>query len=458
MANIYVRKSGNDSNDGSTPALAKLTIKSAIETALTNDIIYVGSGVYRDVDITINKNITIIADYTGENTGDAGEVVWTGYQNDTDSPSVNWCLSASGGSYKVIIDGFYFTGWNCGGDNMFSFKLGSGSKIKNCNFYRMKAYAYFINNLEYLENCYFSECIVTAVTTAIILVLQSGANATLKNVIIESSGRGNSASKIIYLGGNSTINIYNSDISGIIGNTLATAIYCQDEQNKGDSFNLNVYNSIFNANGYAIYISISGGSKLVNLYNCSCWDNANSNYGVDNDYNPQNGNNIILKQRPLISKYSYASNKADVNSLPDDINGGIRPAYGNTYGNIGAIESTSDIIQKESTIKDSGDYSVKVAPCNYFKKVFQVPVTASELKTVKVKIRIDGTWGTYRPRVSLSGQGMTLSTATKNATTGSFEELTVSGTPTTTGIALLTIEAHSANTDAVFYIDTITIE
>lgn len=58
----------------------------------------------------------------------------------------------------------------------------------------------------------------------------------------------------------------------------------------------------------------------------------------------------------------------------------------------------------------------------------------------------------------LSGQGMTLSTATKNATTGSFEELTVSGTPTTTGIALLTIEAHSASTDAVLYIDTITIE
>ena len=110
MANIYVRKSGNDSNDGSTPALAKLTIKSAIETALTNDIIYVGSGVYRDVGITINKNITIIADYTGENTGDAGEVVWTGYQNDTDSPSDNWCLSANGGSYKVIIDGFYLTG------------------------------------------------------------------------------------------------------------------------------------------------------------------------------------------------------------------------------------------------------------------------------------------------------------------------------------------------------------
>ena len=101
---------------------------------------------------------------------------------------------------------------------------------------------------------------------------------------------------------------------------------------------------------------------------------------------------------------------------------------------------------------------MKVAPCNYFKREFQIPVTANILRTVKAKIRIDGTWGDYRPRITLSGQGMTLSSATKNSTTGSFEELTVRGTPTTTGLALLTVEAHSTSTDAIMYLDTITMD
>lgn len=57
---IYVSKSGNDSWDGLTPATAKLTIKNAIRFIAANGTIHVASGTYRENQITITKNLTII--------------------------------------------------------------------------------------------------------------------------------------------------------------------------------------------------------------------------------------------------------------------------------------------------------------------------------------------------------------------------------------------------------------
>ena len=48
MATLYVRKTGNDSNDGSTPALAKLTIGAALTAAANDDTIDIGVGTYSE--------------------------------------------------------------------------------------------------------------------------------------------------------------------------------------------------------------------------------------------------------------------------------------------------------------------------------------------------------------------------------------------------------------------------
>jgi hypothetical protein len=182
---------------------------------------------------------------------------------------------------------------------------------------------------------------------------------------------------------------------------------------------------------------------------------AGSNYGVTEADGVAKAN-YILQTIEDISRYSPLLGLGNASYPATDIKGNPRPAYGNTNGNIGALESVHENVQKETVIFDSGATSLKIHPCNFFKKTFQIPVVASTERTVKIKIRIDGTF-VLRPRVSLSGQGMTLSQATKDATTGSFEELTVSGIPATTGIALLTIECHATNTDAFAYIDTITL-
>ena len=52
---IHVAKTGNDSNDGTTYALAKLTIANAITTAAAGDTIYIWPGSYAEA-LTVNKD------------------------------------------------------------------------------------------------------------------------------------------------------------------------------------------------------------------------------------------------------------------------------------------------------------------------------------------------------------------------------------------------------------------
>ncbi len=484
MANIYVRKSGSDSNDGSTPALAKLTIAGAISAMNSGDIIYVGSGVYREGDIlTGQKTVTIIGDITGEHTGDAGEVIWSGMDlTDTINNSYSYIIKSDGEGYGIYLENILFTN--------FKITLGTGCIqkdnygdfiIKKCTLYSIfvpnnaiRAIHYHHTNTSSSENIILEDikiinCISygTTVGRGIEINTQTTSNNTLsiKNIYIDNCFSSYSSSSTftgVYARFYGTLNNFenyticncnplsrnNDGIRGI-----------DFESNKDcDFYNCSMYNC--SARGL-VGLFLCGQTHTYTGHNCSVHNNI---VGTDTEYYIVEDNwvrkaNYVIPKVSHLSRFSPLKGAGSTTFPATDIDGNPRPVYGNgTACDIGAVESTSDIIQKESTIKDSGDYSIKVSPCNYFKKTFQVPVTASTLRTVKVKIRIDGTWGTYLPRVSLSGQGMTLSQDTKNSTTGSFEELTVSGTPTTTGIALLTIEAHSANTDAAFYIDTITIE
>lgn len=82
-ATYYVRKTGSDSNAGTTPTTAFLTIKKAATVAKNGDTVYVGSGAYADsVSVkNVNANTTPVryyADTTGAMTGDAaGDVIVT---------------------------------------------------------------------------------------------------------------------------------------------------------------------------------------------------------------------------------------------------------------------------------------------------------------------------------------------------------------------------------------------
>lgn len=77
----YVRKTGNDSNGGKSPASSFATIGKAAGVACAGDTIYVGAGVYNESGILPASSgssggyILYMADTSGAKTGDAGPVV-----------------------------------------------------------------------------------------------------------------------------------------------------------------------------------------------------------------------------------------------------------------------------------------------------------------------------------------------------------------------------------------------
>ncbi len=490
MANIYVRKSGSDSNDGSTPALAKLTIASAISAMTSGDTIYVGSGVYKDYDIYAgNKSYNIIGDTTGEFTGDAGEVIWSGMNSDdTDFNNVQYNPIRNNGGCNQHIENIIFENWKMsyyiflgslsGVDGTTIFK-----NIKIKNIFAIKdggTSIYLIWTGRY--GCTIEDILIDGVfaysnvsTNIVAVTTNERYDSTVRNVKnikisnLTAISYGNSGQSSVWgadLGGGNGLNAENIDVENLTAFSYYESNVRGVRSGDGSVLNnisvRNLYSNSLNrvATTYGIERGTINNSSVFNI-------NANQYSGtpvvekyhyVTNINNPIDKADYTIPKISPISKYSPLRGQGYTEFPTTDIEGNPRPAYGNgTACDIGASEATSEVVQRESVIKDAGDYSAKVAPCNYFKRQFQIPVTAGKLRTVKVKIRIDGTWGTYLPRVSLSGQGMTLSQTTKNSTTGSFEELTVSGTPSTTGIALLTVEAHSANTDAIMYLDTITL-
>ena len=87
MATYFVRKSGLDSNDGLSAGAAFLTIDKAASTVAAADTVYVGAGTYRelvtlDTAGTSGNQITYVADVDGSQTGDAGLVIISAFDDD----------------------------------------------------------------------------------------------------------------------------------------------------------------------------------------------------------------------------------------------------------------------------------------------------------------------------------------------------------------------------------------
>lgn len=126
MATYYIRKTGNNSNNGTSPSTAWATLAKALATGSTvaaGDIVYVGSGVYHEaVTVAVSGSsgspISVIADVFGQYTGDAGPVYWSNWLgasgfNSAPVATVTACLTTNSQD-DVTITGFYFVGGGCG--------------------------------------------------------------------------------------------------------------------------------------------------------------------------------------------------------------------------------------------------------------------------------------------------------------------------------------------------------
>jgi parallel beta-helix repeat protein len=121
--------SGSDTNVGGDPASALRTISKAAEIALDGYTIVVGAGTYREGVTTdrsgrVAQRLRFIADVSGSQTGDAGQVL------------INATNTAVGAGFRVsgslgtVVDGFTITG---GADGGVVFKSRSNdSSVRNC--------------------------------------------------------------------------------------------------------------------------------------------------------------------------------------------------------------------------------------------------------------------------------------------------------------------------------------
>jgi len=106
VATKYVRKTGSDSNGGTSPSDAWLTINKALTTMASGDTCYVGAGTYREVvPVTISPaaETKLIGDLDGTHTGDAGAVIWTGFlTNDKTVASTSPTVTLNGKDFLTF--------------------------------------------------------------------------------------------------------------------------------------------------------------------------------------------------------------------------------------------------------------------------------------------------------------------------------------------------------------------
>jgi len=135
MATYYVRKSGSDSNNGTSPATAWLTIGKALGAAgiASGDTVYIGAGVYRET-VTIamtsaTGTTSVIGDVDGSKTGDAGIVRWTAWTTDDKTTPASAILLQFAGRDFLSFQNILFYGSSAGSAMISSTTTGAATNI-----------------------------------------------------------------------------------------------------------------------------------------------------------------------------------------------------------------------------------------------------------------------------------------------------------------------------------------
>jgi parallel beta-helix repeat protein len=148
-ATYYVRKTGNNSNTGTTTTQAWLTIQKAAATMVAGDVVYVGAGTYSEEVIPTNDGTAVnliryVADTTGAFTGDAGTVLIS---------------SATLQAFDIDTDNYLrITGFKMTGGTARALRINSstGVIIEDCEIYSSTGDGIYPND----STCTLDRCIV----------------------------------------------------------------------------------------------------------------------------------------------------------------------------------------------------------------------------------------------------------------------------------------------------------
>lgn len=441
MTTYYVGSGGNNANSGLSWALRKATLNGAEDVPVTaGDTVYVGPGSYRetltiDVSGSSGSTITYIADVTGEHTDGVGGIVRiTGSDNDQTATRAS-TITASSKNYRTFT-GFALdtttgqaialtdcTNWiiqDCSIQQAASdlFRSSGASQaaitIRRCVMLGGTAHGINFTHTSTVDNTghLVENCIINAVSTNGISTTRVGGivvkNCTISGAV--SAGiRVNAA-----LTAGQTLTTYNSIVYGC-GAGLAATVTTEFTED---------YNAIF-SNSTA-RSNVTAGANSVAHSPLLALPLLSSGFRLPYVFG-------------TLASYSTLIGKAGTSESSDDIFGQSRPAT-SSKKSWGAVQFARPA-RDTGTVR-TGSTSVKLADARRV-QIF-VPITnASTVFSVYARFETD--YAGTKPQMVIKQPGQSDTTVTATGSSGSWEQLTTTLTPSATP-GFVVVELVSNNT------------
>lgn len=482
----YVRKTGSDANDGSSPSSAYLTINYAVDAArvAAGDIIYVGAGTYREritaLAVSLGSETWLIGDTDGSKTGDAGEVIVTAFlTNDTTAPagassSTIYCATSVD---HWTLENLTIIGASTGGGNAGSCvftNLAHYLTLRNCTFigHMGGRWCVTLDNYRYTAPAHvlIERCRIYGVSEALFLGQLPDAGATQvdmdivvrNNIIWAIAG-----AECISLEG---VTAGNHLMGGTIikNNLIISPTLCVNVQVNtylSTTYPALVYNNILIAGG----LTARHAGEIVEDYNILYGGyltnvTAGTNTIADGRYMTafHFGQELAwggvprpfgmpVKGSPLFGFGSFDA------SVTDDLLGGPRPGsgIGSLLRAVGPFERGNSGTREAVTIR-SGAFAIKLLGPGYQDVEVAVAVAST---TISVYGRFDGTYAGGKPSMKvLNGgeAGVADATATMTGAANTWEQLTLNFTPTKPGIVTVRLMSSDTNGGGAAFFDDLT--
>lgn len=484
MTTYYVRSSGNNANAGTSAALAWATLAKALgATGISSgDTVYVGAGQYNEA-VTLaltspTAETKVIADTTGAFTGDAGDVLWTAFTSGTGSAVAASSLITMASRDYMTFENFTFVG---GSATIVNFAT-TGSEnctFRNCVFDGSNAVTSGVAAILFnasanvaavlrIERCSFWFCGVNSGNGVIQLQVPTSATAdynmdiAITDCFAAQSNRAfvnaSSTGANSFKGGGVNIegctvlgNTFVTTTSGIsttIPITVKNNTYISPVQT---AFSINISGQVTDSGGNRLLSSGTGSN--ITLGGSS--KNGTAGYvGIELDiaYHTGRSPRHPATPRAVSELLGYAAatvRSADLLNLP-------RPA-GSLAGASGALERHNTATQETSTTQAGSSGLVITGPGD---QSIDIAVDAVST-TVSIYARYDTAHATTnKPQIQVAnGEQCGVATATATMTSGvdSWEQLSLTFTPTAKGIVTLRLFSRSASGTGHAYFDTLAV-
>lgn len=485
MANFFVRKTGNDSNAGTSAGAAWLTIGKALGATgiASGDQVFIGAGTYREV-VTVNMTSAtaetkVIADVDGAQTGDAGPVIWTAYTTDDNTaPSANATLNLNGRDF-LTFEGFLIQSGNAvpgavnantltstditfrrcvmvagslSGTHLIYITNGAGVALNwtldSCEFYGSVSVILRIDGArhtaDYDLNMVIRNCLFSSSAGQTIFCSTSGAGAGFPGgVIVLNCTVLHGQNLMAVATANWSSTTFPNKVYNCFAFDLATGLSASTSGQIVEDFNV-ILATTARSNVSAGANSIATFAKAPSLD----WGYARLNGFLGRDKaEPRAGSTLL----GFGNQGSPAPPAVDLFNRP-------RPAGGSSTSNgVGALER-HDTGAKELSVVDAAPASLKLTgPADHD---LVIPVTAAAT-TLTARVQYDANHGTTnKPQAILQANGeigVTAQTATAVGGTGAWETLTLGPfTPTAAGFVTLRLVSRAAAGNGIAYFDTIT--